>query len=57
MEPAKGTQGLMLRVEQGQFDDAGRWVMERVWNGDQVDWGLNLPAEPVMLRITMARPR
>jgi beta-galactosidase GanA len=56
MEPAEGTQGLMLRVEQGQFDDAGRWVMERVWNGDQVDWGLNLPAEPVMLRITMARP-
>jgi hypothetical protein len=31
--------------------------MERVWNGDQVDWGLNLPAEPVMLKITMARPK
>lgn len=57
MEAAAGTQGLMLRAEEGHFDVHGRWVMERVWNGDQVDWGLNLPAEPVMLKITMGRPR
>lgn len=57
MEPAAGTQGMMLRAEQGRFDDRGRWVMERVWNGDQVDYGLNLPAEPVMLKIKMGRPR
>lgn len=57
MEPAEGTSGMLLRAEQGRFDAQGRWVMERVWNGDQVDWGLNLPAEPVMLKITMARPR
>lgn len=57
MEPAEGTSGLMLRAEQGRFDAQGRWVMERVWNGDQVDWGLNLPAEPVMLKVTMGRPR
>jgi beta-galactosidase GanA len=57
MEPAAGTSGMMLRAEQGRFDDKGHWVMERVWNGDQVDYGLNLPAEPVMLRITMGRPR
>jgi beta-galactosidase GanA len=57
MEPAEGSSGMMLRAEQGRFDAQGRWVMERVWNGDQVDWGLNLPAEPVMLKITMARPR
>lgn len=55
MEPASGTQGFQLRVEQGRFDDKGRWVMERVWNGDQVDYGLNLPAEPVMLKVKMAR--
>ena len=55
MEPAGGTQGFQLRVEQGRFDDKGRWVMERVWNGDQVDYGLNLPAEPVMLKVKMAR--
>ena len=57
MEPAEGTSGMLLRAEQGRFDAQGRWVMERVWNGDQVDWGLNLPAEPVMLKLTMGRPR
>jgi beta-galactosidase GanA len=57
MEPAAGTSGMMLRAEQGRFDDQGRWIMERVWNGDQVDYGLNLPPEPVMLKVTMGRPR
>jgi len=56
MEPAAGTSGMLLRAEQGRFDDQGRWVMERVWNGDQVDYGLNLPAEPVMLKVKMGRP-
>ncbi|MCE4556968.1 DUF5597 domain-containing protein [Roseateles cellulosilyticus] len=57
MEPAEGTRGMLLRAEQGRFDDQGRWVMERVWNGDQVDYGLNLPAEPVMLKVRMGRPK
>ncbi|PTT91694.1 glycoside hydrolase [Pelomonas sp. HMWF004] len=57
IEPAAGTQGFQLRVEQGRFDAQGRWQMDRVWNGDQVDYGLNLPAEPVMLKVKMARPR
>ncbi|HEY1132208.1 MAG TPA: DUF5597 domain-containing protein [Roseateles sp.] len=57
MEPAGGTSGMMLRAEQGHFDGQGRWQMERVLNGDQVDWGLNLPAEPVMLKVRMGRPR
>jgi beta-galactosidase GanA len=57
MEPEAGTHGMMLRAEQGRFDAQGRWVMERVWNGDQVDYGLNLPAEPVMLKVKMGRPR
>jgi beta-galactosidase GanA len=56
LEPLPGQNGMMLRAEQGRFDDKGRWVMERVWNGDQVDYGLNLPAEPVMLKVTMGRP-
>jgi beta-galactosidase GanA len=43
----------MLRVEEGSFDPAGRWVMTRVWNGDQTDYGLNLTAEPVLLRVTL----
>ena len=57
MEPAEGTRGFQLRVEQGHYDAQGRWVMERVWNGDQVDYGLTLPAQPVMLKVRMARPR
>ena len=57
MEAAAGRSGMLLRAEQGRFDAQGRWIMERVWNGDQVDYGLNLPAEPVMLKVTMGRPR
>ncbi|WP_457419244.1 DUF5597 domain-containing protein [Roseateles sp. P5_E7] len=57
MEPAEGTKGMLLRAEQGRFDDQGRWIMERVWNGDQVDYGLNLPAEPMMLKVKMGRPQ
>jgi hypothetical protein len=45
-----------ISVEQGQFDAAGRWVMERRWNGDQVDWGLNLNGNPVVLKVRMGRP-
>jgi len=45
--------GMMLRVEEGRFTD-GRWVTDRVWNGDQTDYGLNI-VEPVWLRVTMAR--
>ena len=55
IEPT-GQAGQMLRAEQGRFDAQGRWQMERVWNGDQVDWGLNLPATPVVLKVKMGRP-
>ncbi|CAM4024462.1 DUF5597 domain-containing protein [Roseateles saccharophilus] len=57
MEAAPGSSGIMLRAEQGHFDAQGRWQMERVWNGDQVDYGLNLPNEPVMLKLTMGHPK
>ncbi len=57
VEAAPGSSGFMLRTEQGRFDDKGRWQMERVWNGDQVDYGLNLPAEPVMLKVKMGRTK
>ncbi|WP_374562265.1 DUF5597 domain-containing protein [Ideonella sp.] len=51
-----GRAGAMIdRVEQGRFDAQGRWVVERHWNGDQVDWGLNLTATPVTLKVRMGR--
>jgi Domain of unknown function (DUF5597)/Beta-galactosidase len=57
IEPAApvGNGAMLVRVEQGRFDAAGRWVMERRWNGDQVDSGLNLTATPVTLKVTMGR--
>jgi beta-galactosidase GanA len=41
------------RVEEGRFDADGKWVMERNWNGDQTDYGLNLPAVPTVLKVKM----
>lgn len=32
-------------------------VMDRVWNGDQADYDLNLTARPVWLKVTMGRYR
>jgi len=43
------------RVEEGRFDKSGKWVMARNWNGDQTDWGLNLTAAPVILKVRMGR--
>ncbi|GAA0533765.1 beta-galactosidase GanA [Rhizomicrobium palustre] len=38
-------------VEEGHFEK-GKWVFERVWNGDETDYGLNL-AQPRILRIKL----
>ncbi|MFY8092608.1 MAG: DUF5597 domain-containing protein [Niveispirillum sp.] len=40
------------RVEEGRFID-GAWVMDRVWNGDQTDYGLNLTDRAQVLRVTL----
>ncbi|MCJ2187216.1 DUF5597 domain-containing protein [Novosphingobium beihaiensis] len=45
---------LIDRVEQGTYDKDGHWVFQRVWNGDQVDWGLNFTAAPQILRVKLA---
>lgn len=48
-----GKPSMFDRVEEGQFDATGKWIMERNWNGDQTDYGLNLPAKPIVLKVTM----
>ena len=48
-----GKPTLYAKVEEGSFDGAGKWVMVRNWNGDQTDYGINLPANPVVLKIKM----
>jgi hypothetical protein len=52
---APGHGATYARVEEGRFDAGGRWVMERNWNGDQTDWGLNFTASPVILKVRMGR--
>jgi beta-galactosidase GanA len=47
---------LMVRVEQGHFDH-GNWVVDRVWNGDQTDYGLNFIDTPYLLKVTMGSYR
>ncbi len=52
-EPATG---MVVKVEEGRFV-AGRWITDRVWNGDQTDYGINLVDRPVLLKVTMGRYR
>ncbi|HEX8610941.1 MAG TPA: DUF5597 domain-containing protein [Telluria sp.] len=47
----EGKPTMLARVEEGSFDANGKWIMERNWNGDQVDYGINLPAKPIVLKI------
>ena len=55
--PKEGVKnGILLKVEEGRFAD-GKWVTDRVWNGDQTDYGLNFVERPALLRVTMGRYR
>jgi beta-galactosidase GanA len=45
---------LLARVEEGRYDESGRWIFERVWNGDQTDYGLNFTTLPQWLRVRLA---
>jgi beta-galactosidase GanA len=45
---------IFARVEEGYYDDRGRWIFERVWNGDQTDYGLNFTTLPQLLRVRLA---
>ncbi|MBP7335101.1 DUF5597 domain-containing protein [Niveispirillum sp.] len=40
------------RVEEGRLLE-GVWVMDRVWNGDQTDYGLNLTDRAQVLRVKL----
>jgi beta-galactosidase GanA len=54
--PGGPANGLVVKVEEGHFDH-GRWIMERLWNGDQTDYGINLVDRPAILKVTMGRYR
>jgi len=49
---ATGKKRLWLKVEEGRYDAAGNWKTERIWNGDQTDYGLNLKSdENILLKV------
>ncbi len=54
---ANGEIGSIMRVEEGTFDKDGRWVMSRLWNGDQTDYGLNFTSQPRLLKVKMGTYR
>ena len=54
-KPGIGENSQFLDVEEGTFEN-GRWVMERRWNGDQVDYGLNLTS-PTLLKVRLGTYR
>ena len=53
--PREGDNVHWLSVEEGTFQD-GSWVIRRRWNGDQIDYGLNL-TEPVLLKVRLGTYR
>ena len=42
----------MLKVEEGHYEGA-KWVAQRLWNGDETDYGLNFGGKGSLLRITL----
>jgi beta-galactosidase GanA len=46
---------IYAKVEEGHYDAKGVWVFDRIWNGDQTDYGLNLTSEPQILRVHLGR--
>ena len=51
IDNVEGKPTMWARVEEGRYDASGKWIMERNWNGDQTDYGLNLTGNPVVLKV------
>lgn len=50
---AWGSRLEFARVEEGHYEN-GKWIFERVWNGDQTDYGLNFTSQYQVLRVKLA---
>jgi hypothetical protein len=50
---AAGKYRQFLKVEEGTYVN-GAFKFQRIWNGDETDWGLSLGAEPLVLRVSVA---
>jgi len=53
-QPKPGEHVIIDRIEEGHFDDNGQWVFDRLWNGDQTDYGLNFASAPQVLKVKLA---
>jgi len=53
-KPAAGETLMLLRAEEGHYAK-GQWVFDRVWNGDQIDYGFNFTHLRQVLRLRYAR--
>ena len=49
-DAGSGKQRQYIRVEEGSYQN-GVWHFDRIWNGDQTDWGLNFTSVPQVLRV------
>jgi len=52
-DPKSKLKSMFNRVEEGHYEN-GKWVFERVWNGDETDHGLNFTTLPQVLRVKLA---
>ncbi|UAK23048.1 DUF5597 domain-containing protein [Sphingomonas nostoxanthinifaciens] len=52
-----GEHMIIDRIEEGHYDEAGHWVFDRLWNGDQTDYGLNFTSVPQLLKVKLATYR
>ena len=60
IEPAKPAPGELMQIvytQEGHYDDDGKWMFDRMWNGDQTDYGLNFTSVPVLLHVKLATIR
>lgn len=55
-DPKPGEASQLISAEEGSFVN-GKWVMRRRWNGDQIDYGFNFVAQPVLVRVVMGSYR
>ncbi len=50
--PAKGRQVQLIKVEEGRYEGT-KWVVTRLWNGDETDYGLNFGGTGTLLHVTL----
>jgi beta-galactosidase GanA len=53
-EPTDKTkQRQFIQVQEGSYSEDGKWGFDRLWNGDQTDYGLNFTSGVQVLRVTV----